>query len=194
LKFRTAAVAILVSAIVALCARAQVRPASTAAQVCASASDAENLCSWDAAAGVNGRKCTLDVERLDRKHGCNYGPPTTPPLTDHKPMCFSVSNAEHIAFMSGQGRHFRVRRLIPITHKNAKGQPCPRDPFVTAFDSTKLNFGQSFDSASPKSSALGCQYKLEVQFETLDASAPAEPNDPDHRHFECRDPHLKVMN
>ncbi len=160
---------------------------------CAQSTDPENLCNWDSPAGTHGRKCNLDVENIPRTP-CTYGQSSIPAITDHKPMCFSVQNAEHIAFMSGQGRSFRVRRLVPITHKNASGLNCPRDPFATAFDPSHMAFGNGADSHGPQSSAIGCQYKLEVQFQTEDPNAPADPDDPSHRHYECRDPHLKIVN
>lgn len=196
MRFGTIAVAIAIAASLTAYAAGPAPGTTTSPSVmaCAGDGDAENLCNWDSAAGTHGRKCTLDVERIDRKTACNYDQGSLPSISDHKPMCFSVRNAEHIAFSSGQGRSFRVRRLIPISQKNAHGRACPKDPFTTTFDPKNMNFGASFDSATPKSSALGCQYKLEVQFRTEDASAPPEPNDPDGHHYECRDPHLKVTN
>jgi len=191
LKLGTATVAIVLAGSFALAARAQAIP--SAVTVCAGETDAENLCSWDSAAGTHGRKCALDVEHM-RRTACDYSKVSLPSISDHKAMCFSVGNAEHIAFNSSQGRNFRVRRLVPITHKNAHGQACPRDPFAKTFDPTDVNFGSAFDTLAPKSSALGCQYKLEVQFQTADPNAQPEPNDQQHRHFECRDPHLRITN
>lgn len=183
---------------------AQTRPASPApatlsaadaggagsTEVCAGASDAENLCSWDGPAGTHGRRCTLDVERIRRDSACRFDKAAMEDMADHKPMCISIRDAEHIAFSSSHGRHFRVRRLVPITARGANGQLCPRDPFGTVFDPTKLNFTGAVDSQAAKTEAEGCKYKLEVQFETQDPKGPAEPNDGQHRHFECRDPHL----
>jgi hypothetical protein len=166
--------------------------AHSSMQVCAAVSDAENLCSWDSPRGTHGRKCTLDVEKIDRNAACHYGASAVADMKDHKPMCFSIRNAEHIAFNSGRGRQFRVRRLVPITAKGVSGQDCPKDPFGTTFDPKSVNFGGSFDSAAPKASARGCKYKLEVQFHDEDPNAPVEPNDPGHHHYECRDPHLLI--
>lgn len=166
--------------------------AASGVEVCAGAADAENLCSWDKAPGTHGRKCTLDVERIDRKYSCNYGQSLAAEMSDHKPMCFSAKTAEHILFQSSRKRQFRVRRLVPITKTNAQGQACPRDPFAKTFHEEDFGFSGSWDSLSPKASAIGCRYKLEVQWNALDAGAPLAPFDPQRRHLECRDPHLTV--
>lgn len=160
-------------------------------EVCASTTDAENLCAWDSAKGTHGRKCTLDVEKIERT-ACKYGEARTSDRPDHKPMCFSIHDAEHIVFTSGRHRRFRVRRFVPITATGANGQACPKDPFGTSFDEHKLNFSNTFDSAAAKAESEGCKYKLEVQFHDLDPHAPLEPHDRKGRHFECRDPHIKV--
>lgn len=165
---------------------------SNAVQVCASDTDHENLCSWNSAAGTHGRKCSLDVERMDGKARCDYNSPTVTEPNDHRPMCFSVSNAEHIAFSSSQGRKFRVRRFVPITKTNPQGQPCPADPFNTPFDPHNVAFGNSFDTMVPKAAAVGCSYKLEVQFQNQDPNAPPEIFDSQQHRYECRDPHLMV--
>lgn len=171
-------------------------PAPAAVDVCAGASDAENLCSWDAAAGAHGRGCRLDVEHIDRKYACRYDQAAVADMDDHKPMCFSVRNAEHILFSSGRGRQFRVRRLVPITKTGAHGQACPRDPFRQTFHEEDFHtaWDNPKDSLAPKASALGCKYKLEVQWNALDPGAPSAPYDPQHRHLECRDPHLGITN
>jgi hypothetical protein len=168
----------------------QAAPLRASTQLCAADTDAENLCTWDSARGTHGRKCTLDVEKIDRKAACRYGTSGVADMTDHKPMCFSIKRAEHIAFTSGKGRQFRVRRLVPITAKGWNGQACPKDPFGRRFDPKDMTFGGGFDSDVAKASALGCKYKLEVQFHDEDANAPAEPNEAQHHHYECRDPHL----
>jgi len=160
-------------------------------EVCASTTDAENLCAWDGAKGTHGRKCTLDVEKIERT-ACKYGEASTADRPDHKPMCFSIHDAEHIVFQSGRHRRFRVRRFVPITATGANGQACPKDPFGTSFDEHKLNFSNTFDSAAAKAESEGCKYKLEVQFHDLDPNAPLEPHDRKGRRFECRDPHIKV--
>jgi hypothetical protein len=165
-----------------------------AMSACAQPTDAENLCSWDAAAGTHGRGCHLDVERVDKKYDCNYAQASVAQMSDHKPMCFSVQNAEHILFTSSRSRQFRVRRLVPITRTGANGQACPRDPFTQSFHEEEWGFDGRKDSLTPKASALGCQYKLEVQFNAIDPNAPAAPYDPQHRHLECRDPHLGITN
>lgn len=161
------------------------------AQICAADTDAENLCQWDSPRGTHGRKCTLDVERIDRRAVCNYGAATSAAMTDHKPMCISIGHAEHIVFHSGRGRAFRVRRLVPITATNADGAPCPRHPFRRAFHEEDMDFGGSFDSQAPRTEANGCQYKLEVQWNVVDPDAPVSVHDPRHRRLECRDPHLR---
>lgn len=166
--------------------------ANRGAQVCAGGSDAENYCAWDSAAGTHGRKCTLDVEKIRNDHPCDFTKPSMADMADHKPMCISIQQAEHITFSSGKGRQFRVRRLVPITARNFYGKACPKDPFQRAFDEHDLTFAGSVDTDVPKASARGCKYKLEVQFHDEDANAPAEPNDPGHHHYECRDPHLLV--
>ena len=158
--------------------------------VCAADTDAENLCSWDSARGTHGRKCTLDVEKIRRDHPCDFTKATVPDMTDHKPMCISIKDAEHIAFTSSRSRHFRVRRFVPITATGDHGQACPKDPFKTVFDEKNVSFGTAFDTLEPNAQAGGCKYKLEVQFSTIDPHGPAEPNDPHRRHYECRDPHL----
>ncbi len=165
---------------------------SSVVQVCAADTDAENLCKWDAPLGTHGRKCVLDVERMPRKDVCAYGNATAPEMTDHKPMCISAKMAEHIVFQSSSGRTFRVRRLVPINKTNAAGQPCPPHPFQREFHAEDFNFGGSWDTTTAKSAAVGCRYKLEVQFMTVDPNAPVETNDPQHRRLECRDPHLGV--
>jgi hypothetical protein len=196
LKYTAAVVFALLSA---GCLTAQTDPISAthvyaapppATRVCAGDTDAENLCAWDSARGTHGRKCTLDVEKIDRKAVCRYGASAVADMTDHKPMCFSIKNAEHINFTSSKGRQFRVRRLVPITAKGWNGQACPKDPFGHSFDEHNLNFGGDVDSDVPRAAALGCKYKLEVQFHNEDPNAPAEPHDPGGHHYECRDPHL----
>lgn len=161
---------------------------------CAQPTDAENLCSWDAAAGTRGRGCHLDVERIDRKYACNYNQTAGAEMSDHKPMCFSAQNAEHILFESSRSRQFRVRRLVPITRTGANGQLCPRDPFTQPFHEEEWGFDGRKDSLIPKTSAHGCQYKLEVQWNAVDPGAPEAPYDPQHRRLECRDPHLQINN
>ncbi len=157
---------------------------------CAADTDAENLCAWDSPRGTHGRKCTLDVEKMRRTHPCDFTKASLADMTDHKPMCISIKDAEHIAFKSGRSRHFRVRRFVPITATGDHGQACPKDPFKTVFDPTHVSFGDAFDTLEPNPQASGCKYKLEVQFATIDPNSPAEPNDAHHRHYECRDPHL----
>lgn len=161
-------------------------------EICAGDTDAENLCTWDAPKGTHGRKCVLDVERIDRKTVCAYDHATAPEMTDHKPMCISAAMAEHIVFRSSHGRAYRVRRLIPINKTNAQGAACPAHPFRREFHAEDFNFGASFDTEEPKSNAIGCRYKLEVQFDAEDSTAPIAPNDPKRRRLECRDPHLGI--
>jgi hypothetical protein len=165
---------------------------SGAVEICAGDTDAENLCKWDAPAGTRGRKCVLDVERISRKDVCAYDHATAAEMTDHKPMCISAKMAEHIVFQSSNGRTFRVRRLVPINKTNASGQACPVHPFSREFHAEDFNFAPNFDTAEPKSEAIGCRYKLEVQFVTEDPHAPVATEDPQHRHLECRDPHLGI--
>lgn len=170
-------------------------PAAThrrAVQICAADTDAENLCKWDAPPGTRGRKCVLNVEHISRKDVCAYDHPTAAEMKDHKPMCISAKMAEHIVFQSSNGRTFRVRRLVPINKTNGQGQACPAHPFSREFHPEDFNFAGTFDTAEPKSEAIGCRYKLEVQFQTIDPNAPAASYDPQHRHLECRDPHLTV--
>jgi hypothetical protein len=165
---------------------------SSGTDVCASTTDTENLCEWDSAAGTHGRKCLLDVEKIERSATCRYDSANLPDAFDHKPMCISLQQAEHIAFQSSRKRRFRVRRLVPITATGVNGQACPKHPFGRSFLEEDLTFGSAFDTLAPKAEAAGCKYKLEVQFRTIDANAPAEPHDGKGRHFECRDPHLKI--
>jgi hypothetical protein len=160
-------------------------------EVCASTSDSENLCTWDAEKGTHGRKCTLDVEKIERTV-CKYEEASTADRPDHKPMCFSIHDAEHIVFKSGKQRVFRVRRFVPITARGTNGQACPKDPFGTSFDEHNVTFDSMFDSAAARAEAEGCKYKLEVQFHDLDSNAAREPHDKKGRHFECRDPHIKI--
>jgi hypothetical protein len=170
-------------------------PASSAVQACASDSDAENLCTrWDSAAGSHGRGCHLDVERIDRKYGCRYDAASVAEMDDHKPMCFSAARAEHILFESSRSRQFRVRRLVRITETGANGQACPRDPFNQPFHEEDFHaaWDTPKDSLAPKASAIGCRYKLEVQWNAIDANSPEATYDPQHRHLECRDPHLQI--
>lgn len=164
-------------------------PPQSGVQVCAADIDAENLCKWDAPKGTPGRKCVLDVEHMSRKDVCAYGNATAPTMTDHKPMCISASKAEHIVFQSGNGRQFRVRRLVPMANN---GGACPAHPFNHQFNEGDLTFGGNIDTTAPKAAASGCFYKLEIQFETIDSNAPKEPHDSKGRRFECRDPHLGV--
>lgn len=167
----------------------------TDTSVCASVGDAENLCVWDAAAGTHGRKCTLDVEKIERSATCRYDLASVPDRFDHKPMCFSIRDAEHIAFTSSKGRKFRVRRLVPITATGVHGQACPKDPFKKSFrEEDFASFGTGVDTDVPNPAADGCKYKLEVQFHTIDPNAPVATHDPKHRRLECRDPHLSLTN
>ncbi len=159
---------------------------------CATQSDPENLCTWDAPPGTRGRKCVIDVERMDRSHACDYGVVTAREMSDHKPMCISAGLAEHIVFRSSNGRMYRVRRLVPIRGNNANGQACPAHPFRREFHEEDFNFGASWDTQEAKSEAVGCYYKLEVQFMTVDPNGPVASHDPQHRKLECRDPHLGV--
>jgi hypothetical protein len=159
-------------------------------QKCATVGDPENLCTWDAPPGTRGRKCVIDVEKMSRKHACSYTVAASSQFMDHKPMCISVHLAEHIVFRSSNGRMYRVRRLVPIKGSNAQGQACPAHPFQREFHEEDFNFGSSFDTQQAKSEATGCFYKLEVQFLTVDPSAPVATHDPKHRRLECRDPHL----
>lgn len=185
MKLTVLAVAPLLTATFALLASG---PGTALAQssgpACAGAHDTENLCSWD---GPH-QKCTLDVERIPRD-ACAYGNPTTPNITGHKPMCFSVQQAQHIVFQSSSGRQFRVRRLVPIA---SNSNSCPQQPFNHTFNESDLTFSGGSDTTLPKASAIGCFYKLEIQFSTLDSNAPQEPHDSNKRRFECRDPHLGV--
>jgi hypothetical protein len=168
-------------------------PARTrAVQICAADTDAENLCKWDAPPGTHGRKCVIDVEHMSRKDICNYGSPTAAEMADHKPMCISAKMAEHIVFQSSNGRTFRVRRLVPINKTSDTGGACPAHPFSREFHEEDFNFAGNFDTAEPKTEAIGCRYKLEVQFLAVDPHAPVATHDPQHRHLECRDPHLGV--
>jgi hypothetical protein len=172
------------------------KPAPTAqigvSQKCATVGDPEDLCTWDGPAGTRGRKCVIDVEHMSRKHACRYDQASGPAMTDHKPMCISAGLAEHIVFRSSNGRMYRVRRLVPIRGTNANGQACPAHPFLHEFHEEDFNFGSSYDSQQAKSAAVGCFYKLEVQFTTVDPNAPVATHDAQHRHLECRDPHLGV--
>lgn len=166
--------------------------AARASMNCATVSDPENLCQWDAPPGTHGRKCVIDVEKMSRAHACRYDQASSPPMTDHKPMCISAKLAEHIVFRSSNGRTYRVRRLVPIEGTNAQGQACPAHPFIREFHEEDFNFGSSFDTQVAKKEAVGCFYKLEVQFMTVDPKAPIAPHDPQRRRLECRDPHLGV--
>lgn len=161
-------------------------------QVCAADSDVENLCKWDAPPGTRGRKCVLDVEGMNRKDLCAYDKPNAAEMSDHKPMCISARQAEHIVFRSGKGREFRVRRLVPINQTNDAGGACPAHPFNREFHEEDFNFGANFDTTEPKMNAIGCRYKLEVQFLTVDPNSPVATHDPQHRRLECRDPHLGI--
>ena len=160
----------------------------------APADDDATLCTWDSPAGTHGRKCAVDVERIDRQAACHYDQTTAADMTDHPPMLISVSNAEHMVFNSSGNRSFRVRRLVPISATGANGQACPLHPFKHQFREEDFNFGGSFDSLVAKKRAIGCRYKLEVQFLTIDPGAPVATHDPHHRHLECRDPHLLIRN
>ncbi|MFP5228964.1 MAG: hypothetical protein ACLGXA_15210 [Acidobacteriota bacterium] len=162
-------------------------------QVCAAATDPENLCRWDAPHGTHGRKCVFDVEKMSRKDVCAYDKATTAEMTDHKPMCISAAAAEHIVFLSSYGREFRVRRLVPINKTNAAGGVCPAHPFMREFHERDFTFGANFDTTEAKASAAGCRYKLEVQFMSVDPNAPIATHDPQHRRLECRDPHLQIV-
>jgi hypothetical protein len=154
-------------------------------QACAQQGDKKNLCNW------NGRTCALDVEKMDNE-ACHYDQSTVVDMdSDHKPMCFSVSRKHHIVFNSSQNRSFRVRRLVPITATNPQGQPCPAHPFGHHFDPNQIQFSGSADSQTPVRAAVGCKYKLEVQFQHEDPSFPRES---DGHHYECRDPHLRIVN
>ncbi len=154
--------------------------------------DPENLCQWDGPAGTHGRKCVIDVERMDRKHVCHFDQATSADMMDHKPMCISAGLAEHIVFRSGNGRMYRVRRLVPINNTNADGQACPAHPFRREFHEEDFNFAGSYDTQEAKSQSVGCFYKLEVQFMTVDPNGPVATHDGQHRHLECRDPHLGI--
>lgn len=162
-------------------------------QKCATVGDPENLCTWDAPAGTRGRKCVIDVEHMSRKHACSYSVALSSQMMDHKPMCISARLAEHIVFRSSNGRMYRVRRLVPIKGNNAQGQACPAHPFQHEFHEEDFNFGSSFDTHQAKSEAVGCFYKLEVQFTTVDPNSPVATHDPKHRKLECRDPHLGIQ-
>lgn len=157
------------------------------------APDDATLCQWDFPAGTHGRKCAIDVERIDRQAACHYDQATAADMTDHPPMYISVSKAEHMVFASGSNRSFRVRRLVPISATGASGQACPKHPFRHQFREEDFNFSNSADSLVAKKAAIGCRYKLEVQFLTIDPDAPVATHDPQHRHLECRDPHLQVQ-
>lgn len=159
----------------------------------APALDDATLCTWDSPAGTQGRKCAIDVERIDRHAACRYDQTTAPDMTDHPPMLISVSRAEHMAFSSSSNRSFRVRRLVPISATGAQGQACPKHPFKHQFREEDFTFGNGFDSLVAKKQAIGCRYKLEVQFLTIDPGAPVATHDPHRRHLECRDPHLQVQ-
>lgn len=161
-------------------------------QVCAADTDLENLCKWDAPKGTRGRKCVIDVEHMTRKDVCAYGQATAREMSDHKPMCISATQAEHIVFQSSNGRQFRVRRLVPINKTSDTGGACPAHPFSREFHEEDFNFAGNFDTAEPKHEAIGCRYKLEVQFLTVDPNAPIAMHDPQHRRLECRDPHLGI--
>lgn len=165
---------------------------SSGVQLCAADTDAENLCKWDAPPGTRGRKCVLDVEGMSRKDICAYDKPGAVEMSDHKPMCISAKQAEHIVFRSRNGREFRVRRLVPINKTNGAGGACPAHPFSREFHEEDFNFAGNFDTAEPKTEAIGCRYKLEVQFLTVDPNAPIATHDPQHRRLECRDPHLGI--
>jgi hypothetical protein len=165
----------------------------SAVQVCAADTDTENLCKWDAPPGTRGRKCVIDVEHMSRKDVCAYDHASAAEMSDHKPMCISAKLAEHIVFQSSNGRTFRVRRLVPINTTNNAGGACPAHPFRREFHAEDFNFGPNFDTAEPKSEAVGCRYKLEVQFLTVDPNAPVAIHDPQHRRLECRDPHLGIQ-
>ncbi|HEX3662190.1 MAG TPA: hypothetical protein VHU89_12200 [Acidobacteriaceae bacterium] len=162
------------------------------AQNCATVADAENLCTWDAPAGTRGRKCVIDVEKMSRKHACRYDLSSSVDMSDHKPMCISAGLAEHIVFRSSNGRMYRVRRLVPVNKTNGQGQACPAHPFRHEFHEEDFNFGSSFDTQEAKAGAIGCFYKLEVQFMTVDPNSPLATHDAQHRHLECRDPHLGI--
>ena len=157
----------------------------------AAAGDDATLCQWDSPAGTHGRKCAVDVEAIDRRYACDYTKATIPDMTDHPPMLISVSRAEHMVFTSSSGRSFRVRRLIPIS---GNGSSCPQHPFNHEFDEGNFVFGSTADTTTGKTAAIGCKYKLEVQFLTVDPSAPVATHDPQHRHLECRDPHIQLVN
>lgn len=187
MKLATVSVAIiLASGLVARAAApAPAQADNDSVQGCAHEGDKGNLCKW------NGSACNLDVEQMDSEP-CHYDQSTVDDMdSDHKPMCFSVSQKHHIIFDSSQKRSFRVRRLVPITATNPQGQPCPAHPFGHHFDPHQIQFGNSVDSQAPVQDAVGCKYKLEVQFQHEDPSFPAES---DGHHYECRDPHLRITN
>ena len=156
------------------------RPSSPP-QACAAPGQAAYLCHW------NGTQCNLDVESVDpaQTHPCNYGASTAAAETDHLPICFSASAAQHIAFSSSRSRSFRVRRLVPIT------AGCPRDPFAHSFD-TSGGYGSSFDSGAAQAGAVNCQYKMEIEFHDLDNSGHSPPDGDGQKH-ECHDPHLQII-
>lgn len=187
MKLTAAAVAILLASSFSAFAEAPAgSKAAPSSANCASIGDPGNVCTkW------NGTACAVDVEKMPSQR-CDYNQASTADMDgDHKPMCYSVGQQQHMIFSSSRSRKFRVRRLVPITATNAKGQPCPPDPFRQAFDPHNIQFGDNADSLAPKAAAIGCKYKLEVQFSDIDNNAPPEQ---DGKHYECRDPHLGIVN
>lgn len=171
-------------------------PGGGVAQDCLQDADPGNLCKWTGAPGSSNRQCNLDVETLPREM-CDYVNPPRHPFS-HKPLCVSPDRQEHIVFTSSLNRSFRIRRFISLNSTAASGHVCPAQPFVQQFDLANVHFNDTAVDTGPvdpvNGSIKGCFYKFEVQFQTVDPSAPSEPNDPGHGHYECRDPHFKVGN
>jgi hypothetical protein len=173
-----------------LCRGQDVQPSSD----CMEETHPQNLCRWSASAGSVGRVCHLDVERIDQKEACHFEATYLEEPDDHPPICISAGKQEHIAFESSKKRPFRVRRLVRINEKNENGQVCPEHPFRRHFNASELNFQGNKDTDVVDSAPDGCMYKFEVQFRDLDRNGPEEQFDQKRTRFECRDPHIKIVN
>lgn len=160
-------------------------------QTCDDTGDHSQYCHWNGSWGTDGRECDIDVESIDRD-ACDFDASTASEsaMANHAPICISSGKHEHIVFTSGQGRQYRIRRLIPFPDNGAN---CPDQPFGAKFDPKNFTFGATVDTKAAGSGAVGCFYKLEVQFMTDDANGPPDPNsNPPGRKLECRDPHLGI--
>lgn len=160
-------------------------------QACDNTGDHSKYCKWKGGNfGTPGRECDIDVETIDQDP-CDFQSNTAHEMADHTPICISSKLGEHIVFNSTKGRTYRIRRLVPLDTNAAS---CPAQPFAQVFDEKDFDkVGTTFDTKAANQSAVGCFYKLEVQFRTIDPNGPHDPHDPQSgRKLECRDPHLGV--